>query len=82
MHSKSWRMVVVAAWVLASWASAGRGAELLVGTAITNITHDRPIALQGQMHTRIGSTVDAPLEASVVALESRARRRSRWTRRS
>ena len=58
-------------WMVASWASTAAAAELLVGTAVTSITPDRPIALQGQMHTRIGSTVDTPLEASAVALESR-----------
>jgi hypothetical protein len=58
-------------WIVTSWATTIVAAELLVGTAITNITHERPIALQGQMHTRIGSTVDTPLEASAVALESR-----------
>jgi hypothetical protein len=46
-------------------------AELLVGTATVNITPDQPIALQGQMHTRIGRAVDSPLEASVVVIESR-----------
>lgn len=48
----------------------GVAGELRVGTAVASITPDQPIALQGQMHTRIGSTVDAPLEVSVVALES------------
>ena len=47
-----------------------RASELRIGTTVASITPDQPIALQGQMHTRIGSTVDAPLEVSVVALES------------
>src|SRR3990170_1761986 len=62
---------MLAAWMVASWMSVGAAADLLVGTAVTSITHDRPIALQGQMHTRIGSTVDTPLEASAVALAAR-----------
>jgi hypothetical protein len=71
MRCRSSRAAMLVAWMVAGWASAGVAAELLVGTAVTSITHDRPIALQGQMHTRIGSTVDTPLEASAVALESR-----------
>ncbi|MCU0963232.1 MAG: hypothetical protein MUF48_24325, partial [Pirellulaceae bacterium] len=51
--------------------SVAAAAELLIGTAVVDITHPRPIALQGQMHTRIATTIDAPLEASAVALESR-----------
>jgi hypothetical protein len=63
--------VTLAMWIAVGWAKAGFAAELLVGTAVGNITHERPIALQGQMHTRIGRTVDAPLEVAAVALESR-----------
>lgn len=67
------RMIAVGfvAWTIAAWAAAGLAAELLVGTANVDITPDQPIALQGQMHTRISSKVDSPLEASVVAIESR-----------
>ena len=69
---KNWMGVLVTmALVLAGWPNPGSGAELLVGTAVASITHERPIALQGQMHTRIGAKVDTPLEASAVALESR-----------
>jgi hypothetical protein len=57
--------------ICAFWAGTGAAAELLVGTAVVNITPERPVALQGQMHTRIGRTIDSPLEASAVALESR-----------
>ncbi|MHB8956221.1 MAG: hypothetical protein ACYC4U_24830 [Pirellulaceae bacterium] len=71
MRCKRSCTTVLVIWMVANWATAGATAELLVGTAVTNITHDGPIALQGQMHTRIGSTVDTPLEASAVALESR-----------
>ena len=71
MRRKSRRGVVLLVGLIGCVATAGAGAELRVGTAVTSITPDRPIALQGQMHTRIGATVDAPLEASAVALESR-----------
>ncbi|MBM4094765.1 MAG: hypothetical protein FJ276_35960, partial [Planctomycetes bacterium] len=71
MQCKRFGAAVLMAWLIGGLAVAGAAAELMVGTATTNITHDRPIALQGQMHTRIASTVDSPLEASAVALESR-----------
>lgn len=71
MCQRSHFVAILGAWVVAGGASGGMAAELLVGTAVTNITHDRPIALQGQMHTRISSAVDSPLEASAIALESR-----------
>jgi hypothetical protein len=57
-------------WLFVPWAGTSGAAELLVGTALVNITPERPVALQGQMHTRIGKTVDSPLEAAAVALES------------
>lgn len=71
MRRESRGGVVLLVWLIGCVATAGVGAELRVGTAVTSITPDRPIALHGQMHTRIGATVDAPLEASAVALESR-----------
>ena len=51
--------------------SAGRAAELLVGGATTSITPDRPVALAGQMHTRISKDVESPVTATALALESR-----------
>jgi hypothetical protein len=71
MRYTSRTVAMLAAWIIVSGTSAVGAAELLVGTAITNITPERPIALQGQMETRISTAVDAPLEASAVALESR-----------
>ena len=53
-------------------ASSGRGADLYVGVAEANITHAQPMALWGQMHTRISKSVESPVTAQVVALESRA----------
>ena len=52
-------------------APAGRGADLYVGVAEANITHPQPMALWGQMHTRISKSVESPVTAHVVALESR-----------
>ncbi len=48
-----------------------RGAELYVGGATVSITPDRPVALAGQMHTRIARDVESPVMATALALESR-----------
>jgi hypothetical protein len=63
-------LVLAAATVVP--ASSGRGADLYVGVAEANITHAQPMALWGQMHTRISKSVESPVTAQVVALESRA----------
>src|SRR5215212_3710700 len=46
-------------------------AELHVGGATVSIAPDRPVALAGQMHTRISRGVDSPVTATALALESR-----------
>ena len=46
-------------------------ADLYVGAANCSITPDRPIMLAGQFHRRISNGVQIPIEANVVALESR-----------
>ena len=61
-------LLVLATIVAAAPAS---GAELYIGVAEADITHALPIALWGQMHTRVSSAVDNPITAQVVALESR-----------
>jgi len=53
-------------------ASPGRAAELLVGGATVSITPDRPVALWGQLSTRISQGVENPVTATALALESRA----------
>ena len=45
--------------------------ELLVGAAATSITPNKPVALAGQMHTRISKAVESPVMATALALESR-----------
>ena len=45
-------------------------AELFVGAASTSITPEQPIALWGQMHTRISTSVESPCTATVLVLES------------
>src|SRR3990170_4605849 len=46
-------------------------AILLIGAASVDITPAGPVALSGQFHLRINRTVETPLTANVVALESR-----------
>lgn len=52
-------------------AAAGQGAELYVGGATVSITPDKPVALSGQMHTRVAREVESPVTATALALESR-----------
>jgi len=49
----------------------GLAAELLVGTAVADITPTGPVAVSGQFHLRIAKTVETPITANVIALESR-----------
>ena len=48
-----------------------RAAELHVGGATVSITPDRPVAIAGQMRTRIARNVESPVTATALALESR-----------
>ncbi len=61
----------VAALSIASVFVECRAAELHVGGATVSITPDRPVALAGQMHTRIARNVESPVMATALALESR-----------
>ena len=45
--------------------------QLWIGTAETDITPDLPVAIMGQFHLRLADTVESPLTANVIALESR-----------
>lgn len=45
-------------------------AELRIGSATVSITPDKPVALAGQFGTRISQSVEAPVIAAAVALES------------
>lgn len=46
-------------------------AELQFGSATTDITPDRPVALDGQRNVRISKTPETPITATALALESR-----------
>src|SRR5262249_40242901 len=66
------RLILVAAAIIAPLSSCqSRAAELRVGAATVSITPDRPVALQGQMNTRISRGVRSPVTATALALESR-----------
>ena len=51
-------------------AAASQKRPLMVGWATADITPPRPIALIGQMHKRISTSVRDPLTAAVLALEA------------
>jgi len=55
----------------ASAPASALAGELRAGAASVSITPDRPVALDGQMHTRISKGVDSPVTATALALESR-----------
>ena len=52
-------------------AAGADAAELYVGGATVSITPDKPVALWGQLHTRISLGVESPVLATALALESR-----------
>ncbi len=45
--------------------------QLYVGVATSDITPEGPVALRGQFHLRIAKTVETPITANAMALESR-----------
>ena len=67
----SWTIWTFATLSLFSALVECRAAELYVGAATISITPDRPVALAGQMHTRIARTVESAVMATALALESR-----------
>lgn len=48
-----------------------RAQDLLIGTATADITPKLPVALMGQFNLRIADTIETPLTANVIVLESR-----------
>ncbi len=45
--------------------------QLYVGWAVADITPEKPVALTGQLHKRISESVHDPLNATVLAIETR-----------
>jgi len=68
-----WKSLVLIGFLINILLSPQRGlaAELLVGTALADITPEKPVAVSGQFHLRIAKTVETPITANVIALESR-----------
>ena len=68
-----WKSLVIVGFLINILLSlqGGLAAELLVGTAVVDITPAEPVAVSGQFHLRIAKTVETPIAASVIALESR-----------
>ncbi len=72
-HAAHGRFSVLVVCLIALWCGGLdlQAAELLVGAAGTSITPDQPVALSGQFHTRVAKTVESPVTANVLVLESR-----------
>jgi len=68
-----WKPLVIVGFLINILLSpqGGLAAELLVGTAVADITPAEPVAVSGQFHLRIAKTVETPVTANVIALESR-----------
>lgn len=73
------RLLIITAFLINIILPAQRGfaAELFVGTAEADITAAEPVAVSGQFHLRIAKTVETPITANVIALESREKDLSR-----
>ena len=74
----NWSSIAIVV-VTAHLMSAGLGsqaAELHIGGASVSITPDGPVALSGQMHTRIARTVESEVTATVMAILPKTPRRS------
>ena len=71
LRRPSFSIATVAAFLASAALAECRAAELHVGGATVSITPDRPVALAGQMHTRVAREVESPVTATALALESR-----------
>lgn len=68
-------MRTVASLLLTIWCLltpvTGQAQEIWIGTASISITPEQPVALTGQMRTRVAREVESPVIANVLAFESR-----------
>jgi len=62
--------VLSLASVFSGTATAEKGGKLLIGWASRDITPEKPVALAGQFHVRISKSVNDPLTATALAIES------------
>lgn len=69
-------LAILGLFMAAGAAPAVRAGDLVAGAATVSITPDRPVALWGQMHTRVSTGVASPVTATVLVLESREGERS------
>lgn len=58
-------------WILIAFSPVAFAGTLYTGAASISITPDRPVALDGQMMTRVSSGVTSPVTANALALETR-----------
>jgi hypothetical protein len=74
-----WKSLVIVGFFINILLSpqGGLAAELLVGTAVADITPPEPVAVSGQFQLRIAKTIETPITANVIALESREENLSR-----
>lgn len=64
-------ITVYLVWPAISIAMTSKDREILVGVATTGITPESPVALSGQLTTRISRSVESPITATAIAMESR-----------
>ena len=62
--------LLIAAGLALNLGGAPAEGDLLVGWASIDITPDRPVALAGQMYTRVSKSVRDPVTATVLAIET------------
>ncbi len=62
--------IVVLSILVLFGTSLAHAATLHVGAVSTSITPELPVALSGQMHTRVATEVESPVLANVLAIES------------
>ena len=68
----AWSFLVLGFLPSAAWSgTANDSGRLYVGWAATDITPDQPVALAGQLHTRISQSVHDRVTATALALETR-----------
>lgn len=65
-----WKRACIALAIVACLVPAAQ-ADLLVGTATTSITPELPVAVSGQFGLRIARSVESPVTANVIAIQSR-----------
>jgi len=64
-------MIIITAGILSTSTARLDARQLHVGAAGVSITPSKPVALLGQVHTRIAHKVESPLTATAVAIETR-----------